>query len=125
MAVRPNSQEPVRCQRLEAVEIVGVERVEQSLGDLSAGLTVHKAYRHPWPNRRDQREKTRPLLLQTLGRSCVGVFIIECGAYSRIGAKDWVDTHRKSSRTEGAELGSCRWTPHRRAVSWAVPIWLK
>src|SRR2546425_9819187 len=47
--------------------------------------------------------------VQTQGRSCVGGFIIECGAYSRIGAKDWVDTHRKSSRTEGAELGSCRW----------------
>src|SRR2546422_6341699 len=59
--------------------------------------------------------------VQTQGRSCVGGFIIECGAYSRIGAKDCVDTHRKSSRTEGAELGSCRWTPHRRAVSWAVP----
>src|SRR5437870_6312410 len=29
--------------------------------------------------------------------------------------------NRKSSSTEGAELGSCRWTPHRTAVSWTVP----
>src|SRR2546422_950634 len=72
MAVRPNSQEPVRCQRLEAVEIVGVERVEQSLGDLSTGLTVHRAYRHLWPNRRDQREKTRPLLRSDSGTKLRG-----------------------------------------------------
>src|SRR5947199_18757 len=73
MAVRPNSQEPVRCQRLEAVEIVGVERVEQSLGDLSTGLTVHRAYRHLWPNRRDQREKTRPLLRSDSGTKLRGL----------------------------------------------------
>src|SRR5881628_1327883 len=71
-AVRPDSQEPVRCQRLEAVEIVGVERVEQSLGDLSAVLTVHRAYRHLWPNRRDQREKTRPLLRSDSGTKLRG-----------------------------------------------------
>src|SRR6266704_6377032 len=71
-AVRPNSQETVRCQRLEAVEIVSVERVEQSLGDLSAGLTVHKASRTPWPNRRDQREKTRPLLHSDSGTKLCG-----------------------------------------------------
>src|SRR3989442_8615090 len=71
-AVRHNSQEPVRCQRLETVEIVGVERVEQSLGDLSAGLTVHKAYPHSWPNRWDQREKTRPLLRSDSGTKLRG-----------------------------------------------------
>src|SRR5881296_4677385 len=71
-AVRPDSQEPVRSQRLEAVEIVGVERVEQSLGDLSTGLTVHRAYRHLWPNRRDQKEKTRPLLRSDSGTKLRG-----------------------------------------------------
>src|SRR2546425_507192 len=124
-AVRPNSQEPVRCQRLDAVEIVGVERVEQSLGDLSAGLTVHEAYRLPWPSRRDQRKRLVRSSVQTQGRSCVGGFIIECGAYSRIGAKDWVDTHRKSSRTGGAELGSCRWDIASSRGVMGRSIWLK
>src|SRR2546428_7980770 len=46
-AVQPNSQETVRCQRLEPVEIMCVEPVEQSLGDLSAARCVHTAYRTP------------------------------------------------------------------------------
>src|SRR2546422_18469 len=48
------------------------ERGEQSLGDLSTGLTVHRAYRHLWPNRRDQREKTRPLLRSDSGTKLRG-----------------------------------------------------
>src|SRR2546428_6637221 len=61
-AVRPNPQEPVRGQRLEAVEIVSFDRVEGSFGGLGAVLTGDRASRPPWPNRWGKRGQTRPIL---------------------------------------------------------------
>src|SRR5438034_6260929 len=68
-AVRPNSQEPVRCQRLEAVEIVGVERVEQSLGDLGAVLTVHRGIATRGLIEGTKGKRLVRSSVQTLGRS--------------------------------------------------------
>src|SRR5436309_1990371 len=72
LAISRDAHEPVRCQRLEAVEIVGVERVEQSLGDLSAVLTVHRGIATRGLIEGTKGKRLVRSSVQTLGRSCVG-----------------------------------------------------
>src|SRR5207245_4383942 len=112
-----------RGSRTEAFRMLGGERVEQSLGVLSAGLTVHMATVTRGLIEGTKGKRLVRSSVQTLGRSCVGIFIMDCGLDSRFGAEDGFTHNQESAffrkewdsvRLDGDRIAEWHHEPHGR-----------